>query len=137
MLGFSPDGRRIAVGDANSVLVWRTDASGFPQRYEAHGGRVLSAAWSADGATLVTGAEDGTVIEWDTTGRRHLGAVLNGDLGDDTGTLWATPAAIVVGQSSGRLLFVDPADGSLHPGAWTGPGFGNRSRLHRPHRRRQ
>ena len=124
VLGFSPDGRRIAVGDANSVLVWRTDASGFPQRYESHGGRVLSAAWSADGATLVTGAEDGTLIEWDTTGRRHLGAVLNDDLGDDTGTLWATPEAIVVGQQSGRLLFVDPADGSLHPGDWTGPGFG-------------
>ena len=98
VLGFSPDGHRIAVGDANTVLVWRTNAPGFPQRYEAHGGRVLSAAWSADGTTLVTGAEDGTVIQWDTTGRHDVGAVLNDDLGDDTGTLWATPEAIVVGQ---------------------------------------
>ena len=124
VLGFSPDGRRIAVGDANTILVWRTDATGFPDRYESHGGRVLSAAWSADGATLATGAEDGTVIEWDTTGRHHVGAVLNDDLGDDTGTLWTTPEAIVVGQFGGRLLFVDPADGSLHPGDWTVPGFG-------------
>jgi DNA-binding SARP family transcriptional activator/WD40 repeat protein len=124
VLGFSPDGRRIAVGDANTVLVWRTDTSGFPQRYEAHSGRVVSAAWSADGATLVTAAEDGTVIEWDTTGRRHGGAVLNDNLRDDTSTLWATPEAIVIGQFAGRLLFVDPADGSLHPGDWTLSGFG-------------
>jgi DNA-binding SARP family transcriptional activator/WD40 repeat protein len=124
VLGFSPDGHQIAVGDSNSILVWRTDAPGFPQRYEAHGGRVLSAAWSADSATLVTGAEDGTVIEWDTTGRHNVGAVLNDDLRDDTSTLWATPGAIIVGQFGGRLLFVDPADGSLHPGHWTVPGFG-------------
>ena len=90
VLGFSPDGHRIAVGDANTVLVWRTDAPGFPQRYEAHGGRVLYAAWSADGTALVTGAEDGTVIEWDTTGRHHVGAVLNDDLAAGTEPLGDT-----------------------------------------------
>jgi DNA-binding SARP family transcriptional activator/WD40 repeat protein len=115
VLAFSPDGRRIAGGDFGTVLVWRTDRGGLPERYDVHAGRVVSAAWTRDGSTLATGSEDGTVILWDTTGRHRVGEILTDALGGETSTLWATPSAIVVAQFGGGLLFVDPSTGTIHP----------------------
>jgi WD40 repeat protein/DNA-binding SARP family transcriptional activator len=114
VLAFSRDGSRVAAGEASTVLVWRTDGSGLPERYDVQGGRVTSAAWSKDGSTLAAGSEDGTVVLWDTNGRRRVGAVLTDALGGDTSTLWATQRAIVAGQVGGRLLFIDPSTGTIH-----------------------
>jgi WD40 repeat protein len=47
------------------------------------------------------------------TGRRRLGAVLSDSLAGRTTNLWATPNTIVVGEVNGRVLFVDPADGTI------------------------
>ncbi len=116
-LSFSPDGSRIVAADYASVLIWRTDGSGLPERHEVHGGRVVSADWSADGSTLATLGRDGGVVLLDMTGRRRVGAVLTDALDARTTTLWATPRAIVVGQVTGRLLFVEPADGTINPAA--------------------
>ena len=116
-LAFSPDGSRIVAADYASVLIWRTDGSGHPERHEVHGGRVVSADWSADGSTLATLGKDGGVVLLDMTGRRRVGARLTDALDDRTTTLWATPRAIVVGQANGRLLFIEPADGTIKPAA--------------------
>jgi DNA-binding SARP family transcriptional activator/WD40 repeat protein len=116
-LAFSPDGSRIVAGDHASVLVWRTDGSGLPERHEVHGGRVVAAEWFADGSTLATLGRDGGVVLLDMTGRRRVGAVLTEALDARTTTLWATPRAIVVGQVDGRLQFVELADGVINPAA--------------------
>jgi DNA-binding SARP family transcriptional activator/WD40 repeat protein len=115
VLTFSPDGSRVAASDFATGLVWRTDRRGLPERYDVHGGQVRAAAWSRDGSTLATGSADGTVVLSDTTGRRRVGAVLSDALGDDTSTLWAVPRAIVVAQFGGRLLFINPSSGAIHP----------------------
>jgi WD40 repeat protein len=130
VLAMSPDGSRLVGGDLGTVYFWRTDHDGLPERYDVHGGRVTSAAWSPDGAAVATGAEDGTVVLWDVDGRRRVGAVLNDALGADTSTLWATPDAIVVGQFDNargffRLTFVDPHDGTIHPAVGSVPGLGD------------
>jgi WD40 repeat protein len=114
-LTFSPDGRRIVAGDYASVVIWRTDGSGLPERHEVHGGRVKSANWSADASTLATLGTDGGVVLLDMSGRRRVGAILTDALGGRATTLWATPYAIVVGQDNGRVLFVDPANGTIDP----------------------
>ena len=114
-LTFSPDGARIVAGDYTSVVIWRTDGKGLPERHEVHGGRVQSANWSADGSTLATLGRDGGVVLLDMTGRRRVGAVLTDALPTRPNTLWPTPQAIVVGQVDGRVLFVDPADGTIVP----------------------
>ena len=114
-LAFSPDGSRVVAGDYASVLIWRTDGTGTAERHEVHGGRVVSAEWSRDGSTLATLGRDGDVVLLDMTGRRRVGAVVTDALQARTTTLWATPRAVVVGQDDGGLLFVDPADGSVHP----------------------
>ncbi len=111
-LAFSPDGNRVAAADHSSVLVWPTHGSGRPERHEVHGGRVGAGEWSPDGATLATLGRDGAVVVLDTTGRRHVGAVLTEALTRTT-TLWATRDAVVAGQVDGRLLFVDPASGDV------------------------
>jgi len=114
-LTFSPDGSRIVAADYSSVLIWRTDGSGSPERHEVHGGRVVSAEFSADGSTLATLGRDGGVVVLDMTGRRRVGAILTDAIDGRTATMWAVSGAIVVGQVDGRVLFVDPADGTLVP----------------------
>ena len=115
VLSFSPDGSQVAAADFSTVLVWRTDRGGLPERYDVHGGLVRTGAWSRDGSTLATGSADGTVVLSDTTGRRGVGPMLTGALGGDTSSLWAVPGAIVDAQFDGRLLFVDPSTGVIHP----------------------
>ena len=114
-LTFSPDGRRIVAGDYASIVIWRTDGSGLPERHEVHGGRVAAANWSADGSTLATLGKDGGVVLLDMTRRRRVGAVLTDELYGRTGTVWATKHGIVVGQDDGRVLFVDATDGTIVP----------------------
>jgi WD40 repeat protein len=113
-LAFSPDGSRVAAGDADTLLVWRTDRTELPERHDVFGGRVLFAAFTADGSTIASGGYGRTVVVLDATGRRHVGAVLTRALGEDTSTLWPTRSAIVVGQVSGPILFVDPSTGVIH-----------------------
>ena len=114
---FSPDGTRLVAADHSSVLIWRTDITARPERHDVHGGRVSTAEWSADGGTLATLGVDGGVVLLDMTGKRRVGAVLTDALGARTTTLWATEQAIVVGQVTGRLLFVSPLDGTIEPAA--------------------
>lgn len=116
-LAFSPDGTRLVAADHSSVLIWRTDITARPERHDVHGGRVSTAEWSADGGTLATLGVDGGVVLLDMTGKRRVGAVLTDALGARTTTLWATEQAIVVGQVTGRLLFVSPLDGTIEPAA--------------------
>jgi DNA-binding SARP family transcriptional activator/WD40 repeat protein len=113
-LAFSPDGRRVVAGDYDTLLVWRTDRGGLPERHTVFGGLIEFATWSPDGSTLAAGGRDGAVILLDETGRARVGQVVTDALGDDTSTLWAVPGAIVVGQFSGRLLFIDPSTGATH-----------------------
>jgi DNA-binding SARP family transcriptional activator/WD40 repeat protein len=114
-LAFSPDGREVVAGDFDTLLVWRTDRGGLPERHDVFGGRITFATWSGDGSTLAAGGLGGTAVLLDRTGRRRVGAVVTRALGDDTSTLWAVPGAIVAGQVGGKVAFVDPATGAVHP----------------------
>jgi WD40 repeat protein len=86
-LAFSPDGHEIVAADFDSLLMWRTDRDGLPERHDVFGGRIDLATWSADGATLAAGGFDGNVVLLDTTGRGRIGAVVPDALGGDTSTL--------------------------------------------------
>jgi DNA-binding SARP family transcriptional activator/WD40 repeat protein len=113
-LAFSPDGRQVVAGDYDSLLVWHVGRDALPERYDVFGGVVRFATWSADGSTLAGGGRGGAVVLLDTTGRRHVGAVITDALGGDTSTLWTVPGAIVVGQAGGKVLFVDPSERTVH-----------------------
>ena len=110
VLAFSPGGHQLLAADGATIYLWDIGSGDIPQRFDAHNGRVVTAAWSPDATRFATGSEDGTVIEWDPTGRGDVGAVLTRDLSGDLGTLWATPDAMIAG-AYGSVEFIDPATG--------------------------
>jgi WD40 repeat protein len=114
-LAFSPDGREVVAGAVDSLLVWRVGRAGLPERHDVFGGPITFATWSRDGSTLAAGGgRGGTVVLLDRTGRRRVGAIVTDGLRDRTTTLWAGPAAIVVGQVGGKVAFVNPSNGAVH-----------------------
>jgi WD40 repeat protein/tRNA A-37 threonylcarbamoyl transferase component Bud32 len=71
-LAVGPDGA-VAVGrEDNKVTVLR---GGEAKDLSGHMGRVLAAAFSADGARLVTGGEDDRVLVWDVARQVKVGAI--------------------------------------------------------------
>jgi serine/threonine protein kinase/WD40 repeat protein len=65
---FSPDGTCLACFSNGPVVTLRDAATGRPRRVlKGHASVVLSAAFSADGKTLVTAGKDRTVKVWDAT----------------------------------------------------------------------
>lgn len=61
MAAWSPDGKRIAAGDADGhVWTWSATVEGAPMRIVVHDKRIVSIAWSPDGNRLLTASEDGT-----------------------------------------------------------------------------
>ncbi len=79
-IALSPDGRKALVATSNaggnlsqtSIKVWDADQKRALYQLVAPGFRAYALAWSADGRTLATGAEDGTTILWDASNGRQL-----------------------------------------------------------------
>ncbi len=62
---FSPDGRRIALGDyGKSVLLWNLDLQSI-RKLLGHTAEIRAVSFGADGALLVSAAADGALKVWD------------------------------------------------------------------------
>jgi WD40 repeat protein len=65
-VAFSPDGRTVAAGsDENIVVLWDARTGESTAELAGHGDSVLSVAFSPDGKTLASGSVDNTVRLWD------------------------------------------------------------------------
>jgi RNA polymerase sigma factor (sigma-70 family) len=80
-VAFSPDGRLIASASQpmelarlprphqHVIRVWEVSTGKERQRLQGHQSLVFSLAFSPDGSRLASGLRNGTVLEWDLTGR--------------------------------------------------------------------
>ncbi len=124
VLGFSPDGRLLAAYADNIVKVWDVASGVLVRTFRGHVGPVASGAFSPDGRTLYTASLDRQVLAWDMTGTASFVRTLSMDTGVETGSVWATPSAVVVGLAGGHLLFVHRPDGTvLRPTQSAGKGW--------------
>ena len=77
-IAFSPDGRILASGNDNSVILWDVQRRQRLGRLTGHTDTVLSVAFSPDGRILASSSDDKTVVLWDVRSRRPLGEPLKG-----------------------------------------------------------
>lgn len=76
-IAFSPSGSQIASGHQDgSVCIWQADKGTLVVRYTGHELGVRSIAFAADGMTLLTSSDDGSLRVASTRGNRTLGTLL-------------------------------------------------------------
>src|SRR6185369_925603 len=62
-VAFSPDGRWLVSAGPITAGIWRTDTEAYGY-LRGHEGKLVGAAFTADGARIVTASVDGTVRTW-------------------------------------------------------------------------
>lgn len=106
---FSPDGRSLASGSFNKLVVWNI-ASGRPIRVEHLRGPVASVAYSPNGDWLAAGSLNGTVVLWNT----HTGqsaAMKATPSGSVRSVVFSrTSNMLAAGETGGRVVLWTVAD---------------------------
>lgn len=68
---FSPDGSSVLTGNGglksdSDAILWNAKSGEIIHRLSGHTVKIISAAFSGDGKTILTGSQDGSIRRWDT-----------------------------------------------------------------------
>lgn len=88
-VGFSPDGRSMAVGSWMSVRLWEIATGQERVQFSGHEGDQVSLAFAPNARRLASGGGGTTAIVWDLTGRATAGAPAAALSAEDLATAWA------------------------------------------------
>ncbi|MCX5637545.1 MAG: protein kinase [Planctomycetota bacterium] len=107
---FSPDGKRIVSGSADSTIkVWDAETGLEVMTLRGHQGPVSSIAFSPDGKRIVSGGSDGTVKVWDVETGAEL-TTLRGHESDVTSISFSPDGKRIVSESEdGTINLYDSA----------------------------
>jgi WD40 repeat protein len=73
----SPDGKTLAAGAHDTILLWELASGKERARFQGHQEWVWSLAFSPTGRLLASGSLDHTALVWDVTGICQDGKLLN------------------------------------------------------------
>jgi RNA polymerase sigma factor (sigma-70 family) len=86
----SPDGKTLAAGARDTVLLWELASGKERGRFPGHRERVMSLAFSPNGRLLASGSLDYTALVWDVTGLSGDGKLFTrAARSDEIERLWA------------------------------------------------
>ena len=99
----SPDGKRVAIGSKATVQIWNPETLEPIARFqEGHTDSVESLAFSADGATIASGAKDRTIRLWNAENGHELSLLVEG--GETvTGVQLSPDGATLISASGNRF----------------------------------
>lgn len=107
-LAFSPDGKRLAVGEhvhdqpGGQIYVWDTASGKQERRFMGHRGGVFAVAFSPNGKMLASsGAKDGKIRLWDVATGKELHTL---DAGASSNWLAFSPKDKVLASAGGKVI---------------------------------
>ena len=119
---FSPDDSLLAIAQYGDLVLYDLRTHRATKPLTGHGKNISSIAFSPDGSTVATGAEDNTIILWDVATRRSVGT-LTGHSQAVSSLLFARDGeSLLSGSLDGTIIRWDLEH--LKPSATLIKGFG-------------